>query len=76
MVQVVEEDFKGNAVTPRPRGRTPAVAARLSAGADQAAVAGQPVTGWVQPAVLTHLFLPSYSKNCERLLQTPGAAGL
>src|SRR5579871_3304811 len=59
---------RGGAATARV---SPAVAARLSAVADQL-LAG----GWVQPATLTHWFLPAYSKNCARLLQTPGALAL
>src|SRR5215472_13328809 len=51
-------------------GESPAVAARRSAVADHWA------GGWVQPAALIHWFLPPYVKNCERLLQTPGALGL
>src|SRR5271165_6551882 len=49
-------------------GEALAVAARRSAVADQT-----PAGGWVQPAFLIHLLWPAYSKNCERLLQTPGA---
>jgi hypothetical protein len=51
-------------------GPPPPPAARRSAVADQS-----PAGGWVQPAVLIHLLWPAYSKNCERLLQTPGALG-
>src|SRR5580704_17255595 len=59
---------RGDAATARV---SPAVAARLSAVADQLLVGS-----WVQPAALIHWFLPPEVKNCERLLLTPGALGL
>ena len=63
--------MSGEAGTPRPRGRAPAVAARQSAGADY--VPAIPAGGWVQPADLIQWFLPPYVKNYERSLQIPGA---